>query len=114
MGWKEETKNDAVDAITARGDWIALYAGDPYSAGTRVTAAGSEQTVWPAADDGLAVGTQCVFDTTPGAVHVTHYGCFDDDPDTSGVLQFGFPLDPGFTLDAEGPAYITPRVNFPG
>lgn len=111
MAFTTATKNDAVDAITARGDWIVPCTGDPGTTGANLaTGVSPQQTVWPAASGGVATGTQCTYASAP-AEHFTHYAVFDDASKTTFV--FGDALDPDITFGAPGTLYITPRVTFP-
>jgi hypothetical protein len=105
-------KNEAVDAVCAMGDWISLHTGDPSTTGANEdTGVDREQTVWGAAASGEAVGTQVAFDAL-GTIHYTHYGVWT--AATAGTFIRGEPLDPGFTLDADGVARGVPRYSFPG
>jgi hypothetical protein len=112
MGTTNVAKNAAVDAVNALGDWISLHTDDPGTTGANEdTSVPREQTVWGLAVAGESIGTQVAFDAQ-GLVHYTHYGVHD--ADTGGTFIRGEPLDPGFTLDADGIARGIPRYTFPG
>jgi hypothetical protein len=108
LSYTTATKNAAVDAITALGDRIFLCTGDPGSTGANEdTGVPQQTTVWPSAASGQAIGTQVALAGL--AAHYTHYGVRS----SGGTFRYGFPLDPGVTLDAPGTVYVTPRVTFP-
>lgn len=114
MGTTVAAKNAAVDAVNALGDWISLHTGDPGTTGANEdTTVPREQTTWGAAVSGESVGTQVAFDAQ-GGTHYTHYGVWNNGTSGAGTFRRGEPLDPGFTLDADGVARGIPRYTFPG
>lgn len=108
MAFTTTVKNTAIDAMTALGADITLHTGDPGVTGANDSGAAAQTTTWGSANNGEATGSPVTFTSAP-ALHYTHYGVWD-----STTFCWGFPLDPGFTLDDVGDVQITPHLTFPG
>jgi hypothetical protein len=113
MSYTEPVENAAVAAMIAMGTWISLHTSDPSNtgAGEDITVP-RQQTTWGTPASGVAVGSQ-VTHAAKGGVHYTYYGVWTSGTSGGGTFRWGYPLDPGFTLDTDGNAFGVPRVAFP-
>lgn len=111
MAFTSASKDAAVNALTALGNWISLHNADPGTTGTSTVAGvDRQQTTWGASSSGTASGSQVTFSSAPGGSY-THYGVWT--AQTGGTFRWGFALAPGVTLSDVGTVLMTPRVTFP-
>lgn len=111
MSFTTASKNTAVDALTALGDYISLHSADPGTTGaSEVGGVTRQATTWGPSSSGTANGTQVTFASVPAGTY-THYGVWT--ASTGGTFRWGFALSPGVTLSDVGTVLMTPRVTFP-
>ena len=111
MAFTSASKDAAVNALTALGNWISLHSADPGTTGaSEVSGAGRQQTTWSASSSGTGSGTQVTFSSVPAGGY-THYGVWT--AQSGGTFRWGFALAPGVTLSDVGTVLMTPRVTFP-
>lgn len=111
MAFTSASKDAAVNALTALGNWISLHSADPGTTGaSEVSGTTRQQTTWGASSSGTASGTQVTFSSVPAGGY-THYGVWT--AATGGTFRWGFSLAPGVTLSDVGTVLMTPRVTFP-
>ena len=111
MGFTNTTLNEAVEAVTALGDWISAHTGDPSTTGANEVAGGSygrEQTTWGSASSGDQTGSQ-VSITIPGGNTVTYWGIWS--ASSGGTFRGGFELDTPEGFGADGVLNVTPTVD---
>lgn len=110
MGFPAGTKNVAVDAVTALGNWISLHTADPGTTGASESAAARQQTTWGASAAGVATGSEVTFASLAAAPY-THFGVWS--AVTTGTFRHGNALTPSMTLGGTGTLKVTPTVTFP-
>lgn len=116
MAFAAATKNAAVDAITALGNWIALHVGDPGTTGaSEVTNSGGstyarQQSTFPAASAGATTGSEVTFGNIPAAAY-GYWGAWS--AVSAGTFRHGGALTPSMTLGGPGTLKVTPTVTFP-
>lgn len=111
MAFTSASKDAAVNALTALGNWISLHSADPGTTGSaEVSGATRQQTTWGASSSGTSSGSQVTFSSVPAGGY-THYGVWT--AQTGGTFRWGFTLAPGVSLSDVGTVLMTPRVTFP-
>lgn len=113
MAFAAATKNAAVDAIVALGNWISLHTGDPGTTGANEASGGSygrQQSAHGAASSGVATGAEVTFAGLIAASY-THFGYWS--ASTSGTFRHGNALTPSMTLGGVGTLKVTPTITFP-
>ena len=114
MAFPTGTKNVAVDAVVALGDWISLHTADPGTTGaseaTYGGGGGRQQSTFGAASSGTATGSEVTHASLPAAAY-THFGVWS--AVTGGTFRHGNALTPSMTLGGVGTLKVTPTVTFP-
>lgn len=113
MAFTSASKDAAVNALTALGNWVSLHSADPGTTGSSEVSGGSysrQQTTWSASTSGTGSGSQVTFSSVPAGGY-THYGVWT--AASGGTFRWGFALAPGVTLADIGTVLMTPRVTFP-
>lgn len=112
MGWPAGTKNVAVDAITALGNWLSLHTADSGTTGASEATGGTyarQQTTWGASAAGVATGTEVTFAGLIAAAY-THFGVWS--ASVAGTFRHGNVLTPSMTLGGTGTLKVTPTITF--
>jgi hypothetical protein len=111
MAFTTASKDAAVNALTALGNWISLHSADPGTTGSSEVAGVTRiQTTWGASSSGTASGSQVTFASVPAGSY-QFYGVWT--AQSGGTFRWGFALAPGVTLSDVGTVLMTPRVTFP-
>jgi hypothetical protein len=113
MAFATATKNAAVDAIVALGNWISLHTADPGTTGASEASGGTyarQQSTHGASASGVATGTEVTFAGLIAAAY-THFGYWS--AVTAGIFRHGNVLTPSMTLGGTGTLKVTPSVTFP-
>jgi hypothetical protein len=111
MGFTDAVLNDAVEAVTALGDWISAHTGDPGTTGANEVTGGSYargQTTWGAASSGDQTGSQVSL-VIPGGNTVTHWGIWS--ASSGGTFIGGFELDNSEGFGSDGVLNVTPTID---
>lgn len=111
MGFKDATLNEAVEAVTALGGYIAAHTADPGTTGTSEVAGGTyirQQTTWGASSSGDQVGSQVSL-AIPAGTTVTHWAIWS--AATTGTFNGGFELDDPEVFAAAGVLKVTPTID---
>ena len=113
MAFATATKNAAVDAIVALGNWISLHTADPGTTGASEATGGSyarQQSTFGASSGGVATGSEVTFAGLVAAAY-THFGQWS--ASTAGTFRHGNVLTPSMTLGGTGTLKVTPSITFP-
>lgn len=113
MAFAVATKNAAVDAVTALGNWISLHTADPGTTGASEASGGSyarQQSTFGAAASGVSTGSEVTFAGLIAASY-THWGAWS--ASTAGTFRHGNSLTPSMTLGGTGTLKVTPSVTVP-
>lgn len=115
MAFAAATKNAAVDAVVALGNWISLHTADPGTTGASEASGGPgpyarQQSTFGAASAGVATGSEVTFAGLAAAAY-THWGAWS--ASTAGTFRHGNVLTPSMTLGGTGTLKVTPSVTVP-
>lgn len=111
MGFKDDTLDAAVEAVTALGNYIAAHTGDPSTTGANEVAGGTyirQATTWGASSSGDQVGSQISL-AIPASTTVTHWSVWS--AATTGTFVGGFELASPEAFAAAGVLKITPTID---
>lgn len=112
MAFPTGTKNTAVDAIVALGNWISLHTADPGTTGASEATGGGyarQQSAFGAAASAVATGAEVTF----AGILAAAYGFFGVwSAVSAGTFRHGNVLTPAMTLGGTGTLKVTPSVTF--
>lgn len=97
-GMRESALNRAAAATVQPVTHVAIYAGDPDAAGTRVD---TQEITYGAADGGAVQSEEVVFEV-PAETTVTHVAHYAGDPDAAGTIENVDPLPTPETYGGAG------------
>lgn len=113
MAFPVGTKNTAVDAIVALGNWISLHTADPSTTGANEASGGSyarQQSAFGASASGTATGAEVTF----AGILAAAYGYFGQwSAQVAGTFRHGNVLTPSMTLGGVGTLKVVPSITFP-
>lgn len=112
MAFPVGTKNVAVDAVIALGNWISLHTADPSTTGASEATGGSyarQQSTFGASSAGVATGSEVTF---TGLVAATYNFFGQWSAVTAGTFRHGNVLTPSMTLGGTGTLKVTPSLTF--
>ena len=114
--WSATALNDAVNALTAAGTYIALYNGAPGSGGTEISGGSYARVAtggagWTTASAGSATGNAVTINVPAGAT-ISYFAVFA--AVSGGSYLFGAALASSETYGSAGTYTLTPTVTATG